>query len=448
MTAQSIPGLALAITQGEDLIYIRGYGVDGKGQSVTPQTQFFIASVSKSFTALAVMQLVESGKIDLDAPVQTYLPEFTLTDPDVTSQVTVRHLLNQTSGLSELVFADMSLPQPETIKERVTSLRTARPVAKPGTEYHYFSPNYGTLARLVEVVSGQPFSEYLDQHVFKPLEMGDSLSVVTSTQGMQKAVHLAKGHLVAFGFPFPYPEAHGYLGGSGGVITTAEDIAKYLILQNNAGRYFQQQLVTPDSMSLMHTPPKKIDSTYAMGWTENSVAGRRILEHTGIISTYFADAVLIPEDRIGIAVFYNVSSFATNAFGSQQIRKGLISLLTGQEPASSWINVRLWGWMMGVLTLTSVFLAIRSLLLLPRWSQISETMPVWRLLSGILWSFVPLLALLGIPWLIARFADRVFGFMNLYKSMVEIFIWLGLTGILGAINGMARTIILIRRLIG
>jgi CubicO group peptidase (beta-lactamase class C family) len=448
MTGQRIPGLALAITRGDKVLYVKGYGVDGNGQSVTPRTQFFIASLSKSFTALAVMQLVEAGKLGLDTPVQTYLPEFTLSDPGVASQITVRHLLNQVSGLSELGFADMSLPQPETIKERVTSLRAARPVAKPGTEYHYFSPNYGTLACLVEVVSGQPFSEYMDRQVFTPLGMSDSLSVVTSTEGILKADHLAKGHLVAFGIPFSYPETHGYLGGSGGVITTAEDIARYLILQNNAGRYLEQKLVTPDSMSLMHTPPKRNNSTYAMGWTENTFGDRRVLEHTGIISTYSAEAILIPEDGIGISFLYNVSSFATTTFGAPQIRSGLISLLTGQQTESSWMTVRLWGWMVGILTLIGGFLAIRSLLLLPRWIQMSEVMPWWQLVPGIVWAFVPAVALLGMPWLTARFADRVFGFVNFYKSMLEIFVWLGLTGILGVVNGTARIVILLRRLMG
>ena len=447
MRTQRVPGLALAITQGARVLYVKGYGREGKGQPVTAQTQFFIASVSKSFTALAVMQLVEAGKIDLDAPVQNYLPEFTLADPEVASQITVRHLLNQTSGLSEIGFADMALPQPETIEERVTSLRTARPVAKPGTEYHYFSPNYGTLARLVEVLSGQPFAAYLEQHVFTPLEMDDSLSVVTSTEGIQKAGHLAKGHLVVFGNPFAYPEARGYLGGSGGVITTAEDLANYLILQNNGGRYQNEQLVTPQSMSLMHTPPVEIRGGYAMGWMENTVNGHRILEHAGIISTYSADAVLIPEEKIGIAILYNVSSTATNAIASPQIKSGLISLLTGPQPMPNWMNVRMWGWFIGFLTLLGGVLAIRSLLFLPRWTQMSEATPWWRLLPGIIWTFVPILALLGIPWLTARFADRVFGFVNLYKSMLGIFVWLALTGILGAINGTVRILLLLRRLL-
>jgi hypothetical protein len=111
------------------------------------------------------------------------------------------------------------------------------------------------------------------------------------------------------------------------------------------------------------------------------------------------------------------------------------------------MNVRLWGRMVGILTLIGGFLAIRSLLLLPRWSQMSETMPWWQLVPGIVWAFVPVLVLLGMPWLTARFADRVFGFVNFYKAMLGIFVWLALTGILGALNGTARIVTLLRRLI-
>ncbi len=161
IATQHIPGLALAVTQGDKILYAKGYGVASSSQPVTVQTQFFIASVSKSFTAVAVMQLVEAGKINLDTPVQTYLPEFTLTDPNTAAQITIRHLLNQVSGLSDWGFPESQRPQPTTLKQRVTSLNIARPVAVPGTEFHYFNPNYAILARVVEVVSQQPFSEYL-----------------------------------------------------------------------------------------------------------------------------------------------------------------------------------------------------------------------------------------------------------------------------------------------
>jgi CubicO group peptidase (beta-lactamase class C family) len=440
-----VPGLALAITQGDRVLYVKGYGAAGNGEPVTPQTRFFIASLSKSFTAMAVMQLVEAGKIDLDAPVQQYLPEFTLADPTAAAQVTIRELLNHTSGLSETGFADMQLPQPESVAERVTSLRIARPVAVPGTEYHYFNPNYGTLARVVEVVSGLPFSQYLERHIFQPLDMQNTLNVVTSMEGKKQSGDLAMGHLVIFGFPFAVPEADGYLGGSGGVISTAEDMAPYLIVQNNAGRYQDQQLVTPQSLTLMHTPPAGVDSTYAMGWTVSNIDGRRAIEHNGILSAYSADVVLLPEEGIGIALLYNISSLPTNAFASPQIKKGLVALLNGEQPAAGGMSVGLWGWITSFLTLAGGFLAIRSLVRLPRWAERAHSTPTWRLLPGIAWSFVPILALLSMPALTARFADRVFGFVNLYKSMLEIFAWLGLTGVLGAVNGITRIAILLRR---
>lgn len=446
MAAQRIPGMAVAITRGENVLYVRGYGDEGNGGPVTPRTQFLIASVSKSFTALAIMQLVEAGTVDLDAPVQRYLPQFTTADPELASQITIRHLLNNASGLSETGFADLALPQPETIEERVTSLRAARPVARPGVEYHYFSPNYAVLARVVEVMSGTPFSDYLEANVFAPLEMQLTVHAVTTQEGKQRADALSEGHLVAFSLPIRYPEMDGYLGGSSGVITTAEDMAHYLIAQNNGGRYQDRQLVSPESIALMQTPPAGIETNYAMGWIESTVNGRRAIEHNGVLSVYAADAVLLPEENLGIALLYNVSSLPTNAFGQPQIRSGLISLLTGEEMKTGWMNVKLWGAFTALLTLTGGFLAVRSLLALPRWAEKARAKPVWRLLPGVLWAFFPALMLLwGIPALTARFADRVFGFVSLYKSMLDIFAWLSVTGVLGVINGAARIGILLRR---
>ena len=104
-----IPGMALGIVQGDQVVHMQGFGVaDSSGRAVTPQTPFYIGSVTKSFTALAVMQLVEEGKIDLDAPVQTYLPWFELADKEASTKITVRNLLNQTSGISNKMATAIS----------------------------------------------------------------------------------------------------------------------------------------------------------------------------------------------------------------------------------------------------------------------------------------------------------------------------------------------------
>ncbi len=133
MKALHIPGLALAIVQGDQAAYVQGYGKAGPGKGpVTPQTSFMIGSTTKAFTALAIMQLVESGKIELDAPVQTYLPWFRVADAQASAQITVRHLLNQTSGFSnaaglkEEVAHDLSDNAIETSVRRLAEVDLAR----------------------------------------------------------------------------------------------------------------------------------------------------------------------------------------------------------------------------------------------------------------------------------------------------------------------------------
>ena len=199
MENHRIPGLALAITHDDQVVYVRGYGTARDGEPVTEKTQFRLASLSKSFTALAVLQLVEAGQINLDAPVSQYLPDFALAAPTTGVAITVRHLLNQTSGLADTGFVDgLTRPQ-STLTDRIAGLRGARPVDPPGVAFHYFDPNYQVLARLVEVVSGQPFDAYLQAHIFMPLSMRDSVSALTSDVSTQHANHLAQGHIVVYG---------------------------------------------------------------------------------------------------------------------------------------------------------------------------------------------------------------------------------------------------------
>jgi CubicO group peptidase (beta-lactamase class C family) len=445
MASQRIPGLALAITQGDQVLYLKGYGSAGGGQQVTPQTQFLIASLSKSFTALAVIQLVDAGQIDLDEPVRTYLPDFTLANPDAAAQITVRQLLNHTSGLADTGFPQISSLQSTTIAQQVDALAAAEPVAAPGTEFHYFDGNYQVLARVVEVVSGEPFSDYLQMHVFAPLQMADTFSAVTSDEAKQQAQRLAQGHLLAYGVMIPAAELSGYIGGSGGVITSAQDMANYLIMQSNGGRFQGAELVTPAALAAMHTPPPGIDTHYAMGWLEATSNGLRILEHNGVLSVYYAEMVLIPETRQGFALLYNISALATNALAAPSIKHGLIALLAGRPPTPGRFTVTHWSIVMALITLLGVGLAVRSLVSLPTWPGRTRHLARWRLVLGIVWTFVPAGVLAAVPALVRSSSGRSFNHVQLFRSMVEIYVWLGICGVLGVINGLARIILLLRR---
>ena len=172
-----IPGLALGIVHNDELVHLRGFGTAGEGRPVTPQTPFILASASKSFTALAVMQLVESGQVELDAPVQRYLPEFRVADEAASARITVRHLLHHTSGLPEdSAFGPMLSTdvRDEALHDRVGLLGEVELRHEVGAVFEYTDANYDTLGLLVQTVSGQSFESYVADNIFQPLDMRHS----------------------------------------------------------------------------------------------------------------------------------------------------------------------------------------------------------------------------------------------------------------------------------
>lgn len=175
MREQRIPGLALGIVQGDQIVHLQGFGMaDPSGRAVTPQTPFLIFSSTKSFTALAIMQLVEAGRIELDAPVQRYLPWFRVADPDASAGITVRHLLNQTSGISTADGnADITRDDAadDALERRARTLQTIRLSQPVGATFQYANANYDLLGLLVQTVSAQPYEDYIQQQIFAPLEM-------------------------------------------------------------------------------------------------------------------------------------------------------------------------------------------------------------------------------------------------------------------------------------
>jgi CubicO group peptidase (beta-lactamase class C family) len=196
-----IPGLALGIVHNDEVVHLRGFGeADRAGRAVTPQTPFILASVSKTFTAVAIMQLVESGKVDLDAPVRRYLPDFRVADENASAQITVRHLLHHTSGLPEdssfgpMLSNDI---RDEALSDRVRALEDVQLSHGVGAEFEYTDPNYDVLGLVVQTVSGQSYESYIADHVFAPLGMRHSYT----NQVDARRNGLATGHRSWFGYP-------------------------------------------------------------------------------------------------------------------------------------------------------------------------------------------------------------------------------------------------------
>ena len=167
MRRLKIPGVALAIVEGDRIVYRRGFGhARPGGEAPTPQTPFVLGSTTKSFTALAVMQLVEAGKIELDAPVQRYLPWFRVADPQASAQMTVRHLLNQTSGLPMLagmsLLADLD-DSPGAAERQARALSTLKLTRPVGAAFEYSNLNYNLLGLIVEAASGESYADYIQR---------------------------------------------------------------------------------------------------------------------------------------------------------------------------------------------------------------------------------------------------------------------------------------------
>lgn len=430
-----MPGMAVVITHGAQLVYRKAFGCAGPGRPVTPGTQFRIGSLSKSFTALAVLQLVEQGRIRLDEPVQAYLPEFTTADAAASRQITVRHLLNHTSGMSDAGFPAAAQYRPESLSQRVRSLRKARLAGKPGQSFNYFDPNYQLLARIVEVVTGMRFEAYLRERIFLPLGMAHTVATATTSVGAQDALQLAQGHILLFSVPVAHADGEGLLAGAAGVITTADDLAAWLILQATGRGPAGQALLSPAGMALMHTPPPGVAGGYGMGWQLITPAqGPRRIEHHGVLPTFSADQVVLPGSGYAFAVLYNGNSALADTAG---VVSGLAALLTGGTPPGI-RSTRLVALILGALTVLTIAVRVRGLLPLRVWARHRQGRSWWVTLPGFGWLLLPAVLLVAVPALLLAGIGRSFTFWQLCLAMPDVMIFLGVGAVTGFLLAAGR----------
>jgi CubicO group peptidase (beta-lactamase class C family) len=380
-----IPGAAIAVTRGDEVLLVRGYGHDSTGAPVTGNSLFRIASLSKSFTALAVMQLVDAGLLDLEDPVRTHLPEFQLADPRA-DRITVRQLLDHTSGLTDAVVPELSRSQPDTPTEATTSLRSARLATSPGTAYSYSNPNYQVAARLIEVVSGEPFDTYMRRHVYGPAGMTSTSATVTADEPVPG---LAKGHVVAYGRAVPTPGLSTFIVGEGDVVSSAADMARWLIVHANRGRTAEgARLVSPGSLQTLHRPSAP-GGGYALGWdTHGPIPAPTRVEHSGSLLNFSSQQALWPKSGYGVVLLFNSGS----AFLLDQlpIVHGVFDIVDGREPPSGGTPLALrLDAALALLTVTALTLGARGAVLAGRWASRWSGSP-WRAALGLLPSLLTL----------------------------------------------------------
>jgi CubicO group peptidase (beta-lactamase class C family) len=347
MERLNVPGAALAIVEGDQIVHLCGFGrARPGGEAPTPQTPFFIGSLTKSFTALAIMQLMEAGKVELDAPVQRYLPWFSVADPQASTQITVRHLLNQTSGLSTwsgwIPLADLD-DRPDAAERQARALSTFKLTRPVGSAFEYSNMNYNLLGLIIEAASGESYAGYIQSHVFDPLGMRHSYTEPAEA----KQNGLAVGHRYWFWSPMAMPDRPIPRGSfpSGQLVSSAEDMAHFLIAHLNGGRYGNAQILSDAGIVELHRPAAAADAMgwsgqYGMGWYNEQHGQTRIVWHAGAVPDFSAYMALLPEQKKGVVLLCNAGHFVMNPtiieLGSEAAM-----LLAGQQPAPSPFGFRL-----------------------------------------------------------------------------------------------------------
>jgi len=346
MDGSRIPGVSIAVVDGDRVLHARGFGNDGRGNYVTADTPFWIGSNTKSFTALATMQLVEAGKIDLDAPVQRYLPDFTIADKDAASRMSVRHLLNQTSGFSRQTGIEPLLEgKVQSIEEAVADLRNVKLDRPVGSTLEYSNVNSVILGQIIETVTGIKWSAYVEKNILQPLGMSHSYTSLDEA----RRHGLTAVHKYWFGFPFKTEGS--YLPGlapTGSIYASVSDMARYMSMYLRGGLGPNTRLLSEDGIRDMLTPEtnqvtkmlqgEELSYYYGRGWFVGKFgAADDARWHLGNLPYFTAWMVLLPESNQAVVVLINAGSQFEVAGANQVMSRipiGIVNILRGQEPPS------------------------------------------------------------------------------------------------------------------
>ncbi|MEV6455128.1 serine hydrolase domain-containing protein [Streptomyces anulatus] len=344
LEATGTPGAALAVVEGGRVVHQRGFGEDGRGRAVTPDTPFLWGSVSKPVTGLAVMQQVEAGRVDLDAPVRTYLPWFRLADQDMSDRITVRHLLTNTSGIPASAsgeIGDRYDNAPGALADAARDLAKIAPAAGPGEVYAYSSAGYAALGALVEEVSGRPFGAYLHEKVFDPLGMDHAVATVRDFERER----VAPGHRSVFGatvpFDAPYDTSgvpYGHVGG------TVRDLTRFTLAQLDGGRLDGRRVLSAKGTA--ETQRGHIGSDldrFGLGWSVGTLrgTGERMVWKDGSLPGHDAMVVMLPDSDRAVIVLQNAfhllraKEFHDAAFGVARMLSGVEPGTTPTDPTAT-----------------------------------------------------------------------------------------------------------------
>lgn len=328
MKSYKVIGASVSIIYGHDKIYSKGYGFADKANKIktNSDTVFKIGSITKVFTATAIMQLAEQGKIEIDRPVIDYISEFSVKSRSSDARpITIRDLLCHHSGLPCDDLQNYFSSDPESFKTVIDYLKGTYLVSPPGKMFYYSNLGSNLFGVIIEKVSEMPFHQYIEKYILKGINM-DSSSILAPeelTTNISKPYHKQKEQIEGVMKYLP----------SGGIFSTANDMARFMVAVVNGGEGLFRDENTLDSMFIPQYPenPFDLNLNNGLGWFIGKpgldYAGK-VIWHDGGTPNYFSLTVMIPERKLGITVLTNSSS---GALMNHQITIDILNLLIEEK---------------------------------------------------------------------------------------------------------------------
>lgn len=349
MSLGQMPGLGIVVIRDDETLLERGYGSAdvARQEAMTANTPVVIGSTTKALTAAAVLQLAERGLLNLDDPVRKHLPEFQLADQSAASTLTIRQALTHTAGLPPTpmdgpAFLFNDDMEPDAAERYIAGLAAAEPVWEPGGGWLYSNDGYVLAGRIIEIVSGLPYDEYMAANLFSPLGLAETRFPRQNEPDPDVATAYDYGpDGSAYPSFFPHNRASN---AAGMLISSARDAGRWLRALLHAGTLDGKRIIAEESVQEMTRPQASIPPgprasaadtvSYGLGWMISENDGRRVVSHGGSAITMGSQFMLLPDERLAIAAVTNSSTEATGI-----IVEGVMRLLTGREPARSFPRV-------------------------------------------------------------------------------------------------------------
>lgn len=322
-----VPSASLAVVKDGKVVYAQAYGIARLEPRLPATTEmaYSIGSISKQFTATAVLMLQQQGKLSLDDKISKWLPDLTRAN-----DITLRQVLSMISGYQDYAPQDYMIPEWEKpiSAQQILDRWAHIPLDfEPGTKWQYSNTNYVIAGYIVEKVSGQPLFAYIREHILTPLGMASALD----TNAKRLPDNDPQGYFrYALGPLRPAPhEGPGWMFAAGELAMTPNDLAKWDISVMN------ESLLKPASYLAMETETllkNGVGTRYGLGMSVSSTRGHRILEHSGEVSGFVSDNIVLPDDKFAVAVLTNQDAIGAAGQIGRQVMSAFLDSGNVSDP--------------------------------------------------------------------------------------------------------------------